>query len=222
MPRPLAPCNGLALLIALRVGGLAYACNDTLSEAAITEIMGPRLSAALASSAETSRSSGLLRCSVAAPSSPAAHDRGPVADPLQHGRSQLGITAVEGGDHHKWQSLEKARTSIEYRPSNRAPPLRRVATAIRQARSSDTFALARREAIAHLAKIIPKTQCNLPEVLTASDIITKAAEQVGPVEFARIATLQAINRHVERAFDPSRKDTNQGRWRAIDDKKPPA
>src|SRR6266404_1071947 len=80
MPRPLAPCNGLALLIALRVGGLAYACNDTLSEAAITDIMGPRLSAALASSAETSRSSGLLRCSVAAPSSLAAHDRGPVAD----------------------------------------------------------------------------------------------------------------------------------------------
>jgi hypothetical protein len=32
----------------LRIGGLAYACNDTLSEAAITDIMGPRLSAALA------------------------------------------------------------------------------------------------------------------------------------------------------------------------------
>jgi hypothetical protein len=64
-----------------------------------------------------------------------------------------------------------------------------------------------REAIAHLAKIIPKADCNLPEVLTASDIITKAAEQVGPVEFARVATLQAINRHVERVFDLSRKDT---------------
>ena len=64
-----------------------------------------------------------------------------------------------------------------------------------------------REAIAHLAKIIPKADCNLPEVLAASDIITKAAEQVGPVEFARVATLQAINRHVERVFDLSRKDT---------------
>jgi hypothetical protein len=30
----------------LRVGGLAYACNDTLSEVAITDIMGQRLSAA--------------------------------------------------------------------------------------------------------------------------------------------------------------------------------
>ena len=51
-----------------------------------------------------------------------------------------------------------------------------------------------RQAIAHLAKFIPKAERNLPEVLTASDIMTKAAEQGGPVEFARIATLQAINR----------------------------
>jgi hypothetical protein len=51
-----------------------------------------------------------------------------------------------------------------------------------------------RQAIAHLAKFIPKAERNLPEVLTASNIMTKAAEQDGPVEFARIATLQAINR----------------------------
>ena len=51
-----------------------------------------------------------------------------------------------------------------------------------------------REALAHLAKIFTKGERNLPEVLTASDIMTKAAEQGGPVEFARIATLQAINR----------------------------
>jgi hypothetical protein len=51
-----------------------------------------------------------------------------------------------------------------------------------------------RQAIAHLAKFIPKAERNLPEVLTASNMMTKAAEQGGPVEFARIATLQAINR----------------------------
>jgi hypothetical protein len=39
----------------------------------------------------------------------------------------------------------------------------------------------------------------------------QAAEHDGPVEFARIATLQAINRHVERVFDPSRKDTHWGK-----------
>ena len=32
--------------LSVRAGCLAYACNDTLSEAAITDIMGPRLSAA--------------------------------------------------------------------------------------------------------------------------------------------------------------------------------
>ncbi len=53
------------------------------------------------------------------------------------------------------------------------------------------------EAIAHLAKIIPKAERNLPEILTASDVITKAAEQGGPVEFARIATLQALQRDRE-------------------------
>jgi hypothetical protein len=41
--------------------------------------------------------------------------------------------------------------------------------------------------------------------------LTNAAEHGGPVEFARIATLQAINRDVERVFDPSRKDTHWGR-----------
>jgi len=51
-----------------------------------------------------------------------------------------------------------------------------------------------RQAIAHLAKFIPKAELNLPEVLGASSVMTKAAEQGGPVEFARIATLQAINR----------------------------
>jgi hypothetical protein len=46
----------------------------------------------------------------------------------------------------------------------------------------------------------------MSEILTASDLLTQAAEHGGPVEFARIATLQAINRHVQRVIDPSRKD----------------
>jgi hypothetical protein len=51
-----------------------------------------------------------------------------------------------------------------------------------------------RQAISHLARFIPKAERNLPQVLTASNIMAKATEQGGPVEFARIATLQAINR----------------------------
>jgi hypothetical protein len=75
-----------------------------------------------------------------------------------------------------------------------------------------------RDAIKHLAKIIPKAEHDMLEVLTASDLLTQAAEHDGPVEFARIATLQAINRHVERVFNPSRKDHHWGRRKLARDR----
>ena len=75
-----------------------------------------------------------------------------------------------------------------------------------------------RDAIAHLAKLIPKAERNVPELLTASDLLTNAAEHGGPVEFARIATLQAINRHLERVFDPTRKDKHWGRRKLARDR----
>jgi hypothetical protein len=56
------------------------------------------------------------------------------------------------------------------------------------------------------------------DVLTASDLLTQAAEHDGPVEFARIATLRAINRNVERAFDPSGKDHHWGRRKLARDR----
>jgi hypothetical protein len=62
-----------------------------------------------------------------------------------------------------------------------------------------------RDAIAHLARLIPKAERNMPEILTASDLLTNAAEHGGPIEFAPMATLQAINRHAGRVFDPSAK-----------------
>jgi hypothetical protein len=37
-----------------------------------------------------------------------------------------------------------------------------------------------------------------------------AAELDGPPMFARIGAMRAINRHVERVFDPSRKDKRWG------------
>ena len=67
------------------------------------------------------------------------------------------------------------------------------------------------DAIRYLAQIIPKAEHDMLEVLTASDLLTQAAEHDGPVEFARIATLQAINRHVGRAVDTARKDADWGR-----------
>ena len=51
-----------------------------------------------------------------------------------------------------------------------------------------------RQAIAHLVKTIPAAERGSPAVLAAAELLTNAAEHGGPVEFARIATLQALNR----------------------------
>jgi len=39
-------------------------------------------------------------------------------------------------------------------------------------------------------------------ILTAAELITSAAERGGPIEFARIATLRALNRHTEHSLNP--------------------
>jgi hypothetical protein len=62
-----------------------------------------------------------------------------------------------------------------------------------------------RESIGHLVKTIPAAERRLPAVLTAAEMLTAAAEHGGPIEFARIATLQALNRHAVRTFNPGRK-----------------
>jgi hypothetical protein len=67
-----------------------------------------------------------------------------------------------------------------------------------------------REAIVHLVNTVPSFERGTPVILTAAELITSAAERGGPIEFARIATLRALNRHVGRGFDPDRKDTH---WR---------
>jgi hypothetical protein len=59
-----------------------------------------------------------------------------------------------------------------------------------------------REAIAHLINTVPPSERGTPVILTAAELITSAAERGGPIEFARIATLRALNRHVERVLNP--------------------
>jgi hypothetical protein len=61
-----------------------------------------------------------------------------------------------------------------------------------------------REAILHLVNTVPSSERGLPAVLTAAEMITSAAERGGPIEFARIATLRAVNRHAMREFNPDR------------------
>jgi hypothetical protein len=76
-----------------------------------------------------------------------------------------------------------------------------------------------RESIAHLVKTIPAAERRLPAVITAAEMLTAAAEHGGPIEFARIATLQALNRHAFRVFVPTTTSRIGGaaNWRAIDD-----
>ena len=64
------------------------------------------------------------------------------------------------------------------------------------------------DAIAYLANIIPEAKRDMPEVRTAFRLLTNAAEKGDPVDFARIALLQAINRHAVWVSDPSLKDQN--------------
>jgi hypothetical protein len=61
-----------------------------------------------------------------------------------------------------------------------------------------------RDAISHLGKTVPKSDHEMPAVLTTAELLTRAAEQGSPVEFARIATLRALNRHMLRSFNPER------------------
>jgi hypothetical protein len=68
-----------------------------------------------------------------------------------------------------------------------------------------------REAIAHLGKAIPESDHDMPAILTAAEMLTNAAEHDGPIVFARIATLQALSRHVVRVFHSDHKGTHWGR-----------
>jgi hypothetical protein len=53
------------------------------------------------------------------------------------------------------------------------------------------------------AKVIPKSDHVMPAVLTAAEL-DKCSQHL-PGEFARIGTLQALNRHAQRVFNPDRK-----------------
>ena len=56
-----------------------------------------------------------------------------------------------------------------------------------------------RDAINYLGTAVPKAEHDHPAV-TAATIITQVAEGRDQIMHARIATLQAINRHKERVF----------------------
>jgi hypothetical protein len=54
---------------------------------------------------------------------------------------------------------------------------------------------------------LPKAEQDLPEWQAAIEALLMAAEDRGPLMHARIGMLRALNRNVERVFNPDRKDT---------------
>ena len=58
---------------------------------------------------------------------------------------------------------------------------------------------------------LPKKEANTAEWQAAMEALILVAELGGPTMFARIGLMRALNRHVERVFDPSRKDRHWGR-----------
>jgi hypothetical protein len=68
-----------------------------------------------------------------------------------------------------------------------------------------------RDAIAYLARSIPEAEHLTKEVQAAAHCIAQAAENGGPILFARIGMMQAINRHKPPVFGPSRKEPRWGR-----------
>ena len=57
---------------------------------------------------------------------------------------------------------------------------------------------------------LPKAEHDADEWQAAMEALLLVAEHDGPTMFARIGVMKALNRHVDRVFNPSRKDKH---WR---------
>ena len=58
---------------------------------------------------------------------------------------------------------------------------------------------------------LPKAEHEAPDWQAATEALILVATLGGPTMFARIGMMRALNRHVERVFDRSRKDTHWGK-----------
>jgi hypothetical protein len=67
-----------------------------------------------------------------------------------------------------------------------------------------------REAGDYIAELSKKEAAS-PDWQAAIEALMLVVERGGPTMFARIGMMRALNRHVERVFDPSRKDTHWGK-----------
>jgi hypothetical protein len=74
-----------------------------------------------------------------------------------------------------------------------------------------------RDAAEYITKL-PKAEHDAPEWQAAMEALLLVAERGGPTMFARIGVMRALNQHVERTFNPDRKDAHWGRRKLARDR----
>jgi hypothetical protein len=74
-----------------------------------------------------------------------------------------------------------------------------------------------RDAATHVTGL-PKKEAALPEWQAAIEALILVADLGGPTMFARIGVVRALNRHVERVYNPDRKDPHWGRRKLARDR----
>lgn len=67
-----------------------------------------------------------------------------------------------------------------------------------------------RDAATYITKL-PKVEHTTPEWQAAMEALILVADLDGPTMFARVGIMRALNRYVERVFNPSRKDIHWGK-----------
>jgi hypothetical protein len=65
---------------------------------------------------------------------------------------------------------------------------------------------------------LPKAEHTTPEWQAAMEALILVTTLGGPTMFARIGMIRALNRHVERVFDPTRKEPHWGRRKLARDR----
>jgi hypothetical protein len=74
-----------------------------------------------------------------------------------------------------------------------------------------------RDAALYITKL-PKAEQDAKEWQAAMEALILVAEHDGPTMFARIGVVKALNRHVERVFNPNRKDHHWGKRKLARDR----
>jgi hypothetical protein len=73
------------------------------------------------------------------------------------------------------------------------------------------------DAVKYIQKL-PKAEQHLAEWQAAVEAMLLVVDHNGPTMMARIGVMRAPNRHVERVFNPVRKDTHWGKRKLVRDR----